>query len=420
MSFAEALQGTATRRLLDETTAFLQRFIVFADVTHPPTVALWVLHTHAIAAAECTPYLNVESAEKRSGKSRLLEVIAALARDSVHVANISEAALFRMLAGEPTLLIDEVDALFASGQERTEALRGVINAGNRRGVDVIRCTGPNQTPTSFKVFAPKVLAGIDTGRLPDTIRDRAIALRMKRRLTVEHVERLLWPKVRPQAEALRDQISEWAQEHVERLAELEPDLPRELDDRAAEAWWPLLAIADMAGGDWPLTARIAATELHADDEEESRGVQLLDDVRTVFGDRLAMHSRDLLEALNALDEAPWGAWHEGKGLRSRDLARRLKPFGVKSKTVKIDGESLKGYHRDDLEDAWIRYLPGVGEPPSPASPSPVHRASEVTFSNEVTSPRSETSPENPHNNGQVTEVTEVTHPPARLSPLTRD
>jgi hypothetical protein len=69
-------------------------------------------------------------------------------------------------------------------------------------------------------------------------------------------------------------------------------------------------------------------ELHAAGvaEDESRGVLLLTDLRGVFAESLTMFSRDVLDALNGLDESPWGAWHEGKGLRARDLAKRLKPF----------------------------------------------------------------------------------------------
>ena len=361
-----------TRQLLEDVEAFVRRFIVFANDAQADAVALWLLHTHAVAAAEVTPYLNICSPEKRSGKSRLLELLAALASNAVHVANISEAALFRMLGTAPTLLIDEVDALFASNGERTEALRGIINAGNRRGVNVVRCTGPKHTPSAFEVFSPKVLAGIDTGKLPDTIADRSIALRMKRKVTGEPVERLLWAKIKPEAEVLRERISEWAGEHVERLGAAEPELPRELDDRAAEAWWALLAIADLAGGDWPDRARTAATKLHAAGaEDESLGVRLLTDVKAVFNGHLSMHTKFLLAKLNELDESSWGGWHEGNGLRARDLAKRLKPFGVKSKKVKIDDTALQGYHRNDLEDAWIRYLPAdPTEPTEPPEPRP--------------------------------------------------
>lgn len=301
--------------------------------------------------------------------------------------------------------------MFSSNGERTEALRGIINAGNRRGVDVVRCTGPQHTPAKFAVFSPKVLAGIDTGKLPDTIADRSIALRMKRKVTGERVERLLWAKIKPETEALRERIAEWASANVEVLAAANPDLPAELDDRAAEAWWALLAIADLAGGDWPTRARDAARELHAAGaEDESLGVELLTDVRSVFDGELAMFTRDLLEALNALEESRWGGWHEGKGLRARDLAKRLKPFGVKSRKVKVDGESLQGYHRDALEDAWARYLPaGVPEPVEPVEPSAPQAGSQVPFAYGVPEPESKTEPETPDSNGKVPEVPEVPH-----------
>jgi hypothetical protein len=110
-----------TRSLLEDVAAFLRRFIVFASDAQVTAVALWLLHTHAVDAAEVTPYLNVCSPEKRSGKSRLLELLAALAARAEHVANISEAALFRMLGTTPTLMVDEVDACSlptASGPRR--------------------------------------------------------------------------------------------------------------------------------------------------------------------------------------------------------------------------------------------------------------------------------------------------------------
>jgi hypothetical protein len=422
MSFASDLQGVETAQVLDDVAEFVSRFIAMPSESHVCAVALWTLHTHAIDAAEVTPYLNITSAEKRSGKTRLLEVVASLVRNGVHVANISEAALFRMLDATPTLLIDEVDALFASNGERTEALRGIVNAGNRRGAVVYRCVGAAHDARPFGVFGAKVLGGIDSGKLPDTIRDRSITLRMKRKVAGEQVERLLWHKVRPHAEALRNRIADWGAKHADDLRFREPTLPRELDDRAAEAWWALLAIADLAGGDWPQRARTAAIALHADGagEDESRGVRLLSDLRSVYGKRLAVFTADVLTKLNALEESPWGAWHEGEGLRSRDLARLLRPFGVRSKKVKVDGESLQGYHRDDLEDAWARYLPDAGnpdaegpdpgEPAEPPEPSRVHAGFQVPFPDEVPEPALETEPHTPLHQAEVPQVPEVPLP----------
>jgi hypothetical protein len=60
-------------------------------------------------------------------------------------------------------------------------------------------------------------------------------------------------------------------------------------------------------------------------------------------------------ALAAQDQS--GAY--GKPLDARGLAERLKPYGVRSRQVRIGEASLKGYRRDDLWDVWSRYLPPV-------------------------------------------------------------
>jgi hypothetical protein len=378
-----------TAVLLDEIRAFINRFIVLSSDAQAVAVALWTAHTHALDAADATPYLAVTSAEKRSGKSRLLELLTAIAARGRHTPNISEAALFRVLETvQPTLLIDEVDALFKSGAERTEALRGVINAGNRRGALVYRCEGPKSEVRGFEVFGAKVLGGIDNGALPDTILDRSIIIRLRRKTGADRVERLLWSDVQHQADELRERIETWAQHANGVLRSARPEFPDGLDDRAVEGWWPLFAIADAAGGDWPDAARRAAIKLSGPEvDDESRGARLLADLRDVFGDRRAMLTDELLPALNELDESPWRAWHDGKGITARDLARLLKPYEVKSRSVRTPERPAKGYHRDDLEDPWARYLPPRqeashaphGSQPAPDGKPDVTHVSKVTL-----------------------------------------
>src|SRR5205823_4148061 len=120
-------------------------------------------HTYAIDAAYATPYVLILSPEKRSGKTRLIEVLAELVREPWSVVGASEAALFRRLAERrPTLLLDEIDAVFGSATERTEPVRAILNAGNRRGATVARCVGQGrvQQVEDFAVYSAKVLAGI--------------------------------------------------------------------------------------------------------------------------------------------------------------------------------------------------------------------------------------------------------------------
>jgi hypothetical protein len=138
-----------------------------------------------------------------------------------------------------------------------------------------------------------------------------------------------------------------------------PEMPRGIEDRAADMWEPLLAIADAAGGNWPKRARKAATELvgAAKEAEPSLGVRLLADLKTVFDkrgeDKLA--TSVILADLIALPESPWGDL-KGKPITDRALATRLRQYGIKSRDVFVAGKALKGYYRQDLHDAWLRYL----------------------------------------------------------------
>jgi hypothetical protein len=367
----------AGHQLLDDLVGFLRRFVAFANPHQADAVALFVVHSHAIDVADSTPRLSVQSPEKRSGKTRLLELLELLARRGQLAASVSSAALFRLLeAHQPTFLIDEADTIFArtrNGDPRNEDLRGIVNAGHRRGAVVIRCVGEgaNITTKAFRVFGPVALAGI--GTLPDTIHDRSVVIALRRRRPDERVEAFRRRLHEPEARALARRVAAWVHRHRDELVSLIPAMPAGLVDRTADAWEPLLAIADAAGGDWPSVGRAAAVELsHVQAAgEESDGVQLLTDIRAIFdeatGDR--MWSATIVERLNALEEAPWAGWHRGDGFATRDLARLLRGFDITSTKVRIGAESKRGYYFADFEDAWSRYPTDTATPPSTSGTS---------------------------------------------------
>ena len=355
--------------LLDRAVEFLLRFVVFSNRHQAVALALWVLHTHAFEAADATPYPLITSPEKRSGKSRLLEVLELLAAKSWRVSGVSEAVLFRKIKKDvPTLLLDEIDSIFATYAEKTEPLRGIINAGNRRGGFVARCVPPNHETEDFSVFCPKSLAGIETRRLPETIRDRSIPIRMQRKRN-EKVERFRYRVAKDEADGLRAEIAAWAQEHLDPLRDLYPDLPDGLNDRAAEGWEPLLAIAEIVGGDWVEKAHAAAVALSADVdvEDDSWGVQLLTDLRRVWDlDELGatLFSSEMCDRLKGLEDGPWRSWGKNRkqvGLTPRDLATFLRRYGIKSRSVRVGERTAKGYHYEELVDVWERYVPAESE-----------------------------------------------------------
>jgi Protein of unknown function (DUF3631) len=302
----------------------------------------------------------VTSAEKESGKTQLLEVLALLVANPWFTGRATAAVLPRKIDAErPTLLLDESDTAFRGDREYAEALRGVLNSGYRRSGKTTVCVGQGAEIgfKDFSTFCPKAIAGI--GKLPDTVADRAVPIRLSRRAPGERVDRFRRRDVEPQAQHLRHRLGALAELAECLLEDARPTLPDELDDRALDGIEPLLAVAELAGGDWSLEARAASVELYGGRqiEDESAGVQLLSDIREVFGTDDRISTTVLLDRLNDLDESPWGDWF-GKPLTSRGLMKLLRRFEIGRRTVRFGaGATAKGFLRSQFEDAWARYLP---------------------------------------------------------------
>jgi hypothetical protein len=265
----------------------------------------------------------------------------------------------------PTLLLDESDAAFKGDKEYAEALRGLLNSGYRRGGKTTVCVGQgaNINTRDFSTFAPKAIAGI--GGLPDTVASRSIRVQLKRRTSGEQIQRFRRATANTIAEGVRERLAHWAEQHESALSIAEPLTPDELGDRAAECWEPLLAIADLARQEWPVTARSAAVELstRGDDARTSSGVLLLGALRAALHGRDRVPTDELLAEINGNDELPFGDWGDG-GLNGRRLAALLKPYEVRPRKWRAGDNTPRGYVRDaKLEDAFARWLP-----PSPQEP----------------------------------------------------
>jgi hypothetical protein len=344
----------------------LTRYVVLPP-EHVIACTLWVLHTWAFDACYTTPYLAVLSAEKQSGKTLLLDVLQLLVREPMQVSGASEAALFRSIEKRcPTLLLDESDAIFASNAERTEPIRGLLNSGSRRTGQIARAVPPDWDVKPFSTFCPKALAGIDNGRWPDTILDRSIVLRMRRRAPHQRGTPFRYKRASEAAQTVRTACEAWATEAIEELEVCEPDLPASLSDRASDAWEPLIAIADSLSETWGIEARWAARVLHEreSDRSESAGTCLLRDIKAVFNEIGAdrVPSGELASRLRAMPEAPWSEYgHSRAGLTQPSLARLLRPYEISSRTIRVAshhaaGATARGYHASDFAKAWETYL----------------------------------------------------------------
>jgi hypothetical protein len=210
---------------------------------------------------------------------------------------------------------------------------------------------------AFPVFCPKVFAGI--GELPDTLNDRSIRIRLERRTRDEPIDRFRRRDVGPDAEMLHDSLADWLDPQLDELLVLRPALPDELDDRAQDCWEPLLAIAELAGGEWPRRARHAALTLSGNGarDDESLTARLLADVHSVFeaSGESRYRTADLIEQLAEIEESPWGDWR-GKPITAHALSRLLKPFGIRTMPVWADGHTVRGYKVEQFADAFYRVL----------------------------------------------------------------
>jgi hypothetical protein len=407
--------------LLSRLTLLIRRFVILPQWA-PESIALWILHTYAFHLRDVTTYLGIESPEKRCGKTTLLAVLSELVNRPVVAANISPSAFFRVIQEtRPTLLIDEADTflqgndelrgILNSGYTRKTAFVLRVSAHSRAKFSAdspenlaqtvpsavpqpslpasespeppltcqspepacragalakaeapsaslkphgIHATHPARTSFSpFSTWCPKALACI--GKLPDTLADRCILIRMQRKTASEQCERLRDLRT----EGLKAQCVRFVQDHAQAIADARPDIPPELNDRAADIWEPLIALADLAGAEWPHLARQAAKALSASAQESNPGSSLLLDILVAFAvsESPRLFSRTLLARLTGKADRPWRELCKGGKPTEQWLAQRLRPYGIRPRSLWIDGIQAKGYEHDDFQETFRRYIP---------------------------------------------------------------
>ena len=447
----EAVDGAG---LLNEIREVFRRYVVLPK-WGPEMLALWTVHTYVWQLRDVTTYVGVSSPEKRCGKTTLLGVLGKVVHKPLASANISPPALFRVIEeAEPTLLIDEADTFLQGNDE----MRGILNAGyNRETAYVVRvgnetrnCERGTQNeehltltlsperrgdrdehltetlsparrgdedgsresrPTlreggngsrlqRFSCWCPKVMAAI--GRLPETLADRCIVIQMQRKSAQEQCARL---KDLDGTE-VRSKCARFVNDYEGQIKVGRPEMPNGLNDRAADIWEPLLVLADLAGGEWPRLAREAAQGLSGGMAESNVIGLLLIHIFAEFRKRASgrMFSRDLVAELNAYGNRPWAEGLKGERIDEYWLANQLRRYGVRPKTLWVQGVAAKGYVREDFEEVFRRYITpkdveeATGERESTNNQAPPRsrdseaRTREVPSSNDQTGAKASTRP----------------------------
>jgi hypothetical protein len=396
--------------LLDELVAALRQYIVM-EPHGLELLALWAVHTYCFQRWQNTPRLYISSPKKRSGKSRVLNVLDRIVAEPIRADGLSAAVVFRLTEDRtPTWLIDETDQWLDQKGE----LIGILNSGHAKGQKVYRCVGNEHRVQECNVFAPVAMAGI--GKIKsDTLADRSIAITIRRRLETEPVKHFRRDLAEEEFEPLRRQITRWVNDWN---SDGDPEIPSTINhDRMIDNWWPLLAIADGAGGDWPERAReIMLYQYRAYDAAEDDGwdILLLKDLRGIF-DELGqdrIFTKEILKKLHTMTERPWPEFPikrtgDTKPMTSRQLAHLLDPHNIKPALFKIGGQSSRGYERSDFEDTWTRYV----SPPASSCksvtplPSAEKRGLPGNTCAEVTLPQPKPLPQNPRESADGNGVT---------------
>jgi putative DNA primase/helicase len=325
------------------------------------------LHTFACWLRDVTTYIGIESPEKECGKSTLVTVLSKFVNRPVVSSNISSSAFYRVIEElKPTLLIDEADTNLRGKDD----LRGILNSGYTKptafvwricydaaGPEDEECKGGvSSTPgrvARYSCWCPKAIATI--GPLHPTLASRCIVVRMQRKMGEEECERLK----RLDATELQRKCARFVADHAVEIGKAEPQIPKGLTNRAADVWEPLLALADLAGGQWPALAREAALGLTVRAQGHSPIGSLLLDIYLVFilTKRDRVFSRELVGTLQQSGDRPWLELRRGKQITETWVAQRLRPYGIKSRTIRIGEEVSRGYLREEMMETFKRYIP---------------------------------------------------------------
>ena len=402
-----------TPNLSDLLQQIKEAYLEFAIISDEQAdmLTLWTAHTYAIKSARYTPYMWITSATPRSGKSRIIEIAKLLVANPKKSDNTSASWLGRFTFGN-TILLDEADKQMRDAEKR-EAIMANLNSGYEEEGTYTRVGGAkNDKEEVFQTFSPKMISGIGTKYMTDTLVDRSIMIRMARKYDDQKLprfrKRVLQPRYAQLREALLKCFSDDAT--LEYLYDVEPFLPDELNDRQADILEPLFAIADMASPEWGERIRSVAITLCAEEEEEvSLNVSLLRNISEFM--KSDMHSAEICEQLNENDEWDWNTFNPYKaktGISQKQLGSFLKDFGIHPQNLRINHVQRKGYaFNTHMKDCFERYSTQESVPDVPSVQADTKQVYEEKRNTAV--PQSV--PEYKPNDTKVTDVTDGTATP---------
>jgi hypothetical protein len=343
-----AVNGSA---VIENMLAVFNRHLIMS-MDAKVVLAMWVIFTHVFTVARVAPILALLSPVRRCGKTTVIQILASLVSRPYPCSNVTAAVLFRTVdLWQPTMLLDEVDTYLTNSDH---ALTGIINSGHTPATAFVTRIEKGK-PVRFNTHCPKMLAAI--GRIPETISDRSVTIRARRKRPDEHVD-----KFPPQSNglilALRAQVERWVKDNISHIAAAQPAPLNSGNDRTDDNFEILLAIAQCIGGAWPDRVKAAALALAVrHDEIRAGGIELLGDIRMAFASagKSRLRTIDLIAGICDDAEKLWFTYSKGKPITPREIAALLTAFEIQSKNLRYGEVVSKGYELSDFEDAFARY-----------------------------------------------------------------
>jgi len=347
--------------LLARCEKFLRSYVHMRDERLYTLLAVWSIGTYVYPLFSHYGYLFLHSIFKRSGKTRVEEILSPLCFEATVPLNAPTVATIRETAAEGhTVILDTLERWRGKSPEAHCAAMELLDAGFRNGGTVAKMVSAGDgkwKKESFPVYAPYVLAAIDKESLTDTALDRSFAIEMHRKSITIKKKKYNFDRCEQECESLRDELYRWALENAAVLAatyegsELDAAVDAlELNDRAADIWKPLLAVTRVLGITevWqPLTS--LAVEMSRDPEaaERERVRAIAQSLRKLANGKGA--------AVGITSEFVSHLLADGLEIAERDLHGMLTQWGFSQESVRLEQGPRRAW---ELQDARLAEIEG--------------------------------------------------------------
>jgi hypothetical protein len=371
---------------LDQTRAFYAQFFAFPSSAHLDAFTLWAAMTHmrnpeGEFVGQTAPRCIIRADVAGAGKS----LLGRLAELTIGNGNlVSLPSYWGVVRGiserNQTVIVDNYDTI---RRGRSDILNLLLIGAYKHTAEIMR---GKQGEEELDVFGPMAITAVGRKLRVDSdfapVLERSIVIDVEKK--ADHVQLDEFDNADPQhmsrALGIRAALARWGQDVAAEYQTMRPALP--LHNRERDMWRPLVAVAELAGGDWPDRADRALRVLvlgeavapAADDDPFARltpAERTMVEVAHAFrqaGEPAHLSTVDLLARMATLPGGKrWSVPELGDDDRTRVLRSRtmslsadLDMFGVVRSSVKVpmgEGRSVNGWHWSDIRDNVPTDLP---------------------------------------------------------------